>query len=468
MNNKFPSDYLPPIIVRDLRRSLRTRSYCITLGLAFLAALWVQFQAITHPATHTNFSSGAKLAFIAVTLFWFIIPNRAGAVVSADARVRGTNFLTLTPLSSRSIILQMWLSAAAQIVIIAAVGSLFLVWRHAMHIEAQPSTISRLIDTTAMGNVPRTPAQDWAIYGIIVLCGLVMCAVSLFLAQLNRIFRIAGLIFVLSLLWGWMQDNIQLLLLHPNPQRYLLEQISAEDRVALTAMALLSIAALLELARRCYAAPAENCSRVLRLLVLLPLLCSVVMYTINLPLANRIAIENTLSFSVYFALAACMSDALLPSPTHRNRAEPMLPWVPRYLQQNGFGPAALFLTLVLFAVTGIQCLTASAYYTETQITRLFTETAAVVYYLLLGLLLTDMVCKRSNPNRPVYGGLLLVTIIWISNMLLIGMDCTHYDKAALLLPGCAFFAPHTGWDALLLTAIPMLATLGAVLYRDRQ
>ncbi|MBE6417695.1 MAG: hypothetical protein E7033_04435 [Akkermansiaceae bacterium] len=461
MNNKFLSDYLPPAMVRDLRRSLHTRSYCITLGLAFLAALWVQFHAVSDAAGYDHFSTGVKLAFIAVTLFWFIIPNRAGAAVSADAGVRGTNFLTLTPLSSRSIILQMWLSAAAQIVVTAAVGSLFLVWRHALPMEAQHSTIS-LLNTT-----PSTPAQDWVVYGIIVLCGLVMCAVSLFLAPLNRIFRIAGLIFVLSLLWGWVQENLALLL-HPNPQGYLLGRMAAEDWVALAAMALLSIAALLELARRCYAAPAENCSRALRLLVLLPLLCSVAMYITQLPHANRIAVENTLTFSVYFALAVCMSDALLPAPTHRNRAEPLLPWVPRYLQQNGSGPAALFLALVLLAATGVQCLTEPAGHSETHIVRLFTETAAVVYYLLAGLLLTDMLCKRSNPNRPVYGGLLLVAIVLLSNMLLVGLNCTHHDTAALLLPGCGFFAPHTGWHALLLAGIPMLATLGTILYRDKQ
>lgn len=461
MNNKFLSDYLPPAMVRDLRRSLRTRSYCITLGLAFLAALWVQFHAASDAAGYDHFSTGVKLAFIAVTLFWFIIPNRAGAAVSADAGVRGTNFLTLTPLSSRSIILQMWLSAATQIVVTAAVGSLFLVWRHALPMEAQHSTISLLNST------PSTPAQDWVVYGIIVLCGLVMCAVSLFLAPLNRIFRIAGLIFVLSLLWGWVQENLALLL-HPNPQGYLLGRMAAEDWVALAAMALLSIAALLELARRCYAAPAENCSRALRLLVLLPLLCSVAMYITQLPHANRIAVENTLTFSVYFALAVCMSDALLPAPTHRNRAEPLLPWVPRYLQQNGSGPAALFLALVLLAATGIQCLTEPAGHSETHIVRLFTETAAVVYYLLAGLLLTDMLCKRSNPNRPVYGGLLLVAIMLLSNMLLVGLNCTHHDTAALLLPGCGFFAPHTGWHALLLAGIPMLATLGTILYRDKQ
>ncbi len=461
MNNKFLSDYLPPAMVRDLRRSLRTRSYCITLGLAFLAALWVQFHAVSDAAGYDHFSTGVKLAFIAVTLFWFIIPNRAGAAVSADAGVRGTNFLTLTPLSSRSIILQMWLSAAAQIVVTAAVGSLFLVWRHALPMEAQHSTISLLSST------PSTPAQDWVVYGIIVLCGLVMCAVSLFLAQLNRIFRIAGLIFVLSLLWGWVQENLALLL-HPNPQGYLLGRMAAEDWVALAAMALLSIAALLELARRCYAAPAENCSRALRLLVLLPLLCSVAMYITQLPHANRIAVENTLTFSVYFALAVCMSDALLPAPIHRNRAESLLPWVPRYLQQNGSGPTALFLALVLLAATGVQCLTEPAGHSETHIVRLFTETAAVVYYLLAGLLLTDMLCKRSNPNRPVYGGLLLVAIMLLSNMLLVGLNCTHHDTAALLLPGCGFFAPHTGWQALLLAGIPMLATLGTILYRDKQ
>lgn len=467
MNNKFLSDYLPPAMVRDLRRSLRTRSYCLTLGLAFIAAMWVQFHAMSHPVGYNHFSAGVKLAFIAVALFWFIIPNRAGAAVSADARVRGTNFLTLTPLSSRSIILQMWLSAATQIVVIAAVGSLFLIWRHALPMEPQPSAISKLIGAPTIEHMPPTPAQDWTMYGIIVLCGLIMCAVSLFLAQLNRIFRIAGLIFVLLLLWGWLQDNLQHLL-HPNPHRYLLVQIATENWIALTAMALIIIAALLELARRCYAAPADNCSRVLRLLVLLPLLCSVVMYTIKLPHANRIAVENTLAFSIYFTLAVCMSDALLPSPTHRNRAEPLLPWIPRYLQQNGFGPAALYLTLALLATTGIQCFTTFGYYTETHITRLITETTAVVYYLLTGLLLTDMVSSRSTPNRPVYGGLLLVAIILLSNMLLTGISCTHYDKVALLLPGCGFFAPHSGWDSVLLSTIPMLATLGAILYRDNQ
>lgn len=466
MNNKFLSDYLPPAMVRDLRRSLRTRSYCITLGLALLAALWVQFSAMLHPTEQSVFSTGVKLAFIAAILFWFIIPNRAGAAVSADAKVRGTNFLTLTPLSSRSIILQMWLSAAAQIILVAAVGSLFLIWRQALPAEAPKSTISLLTGTTGIECAPPTPAHEWMVYGIIVLCGLIMCAVSLFLAQLNRIFRMAGLIFILMVLWGWVQENIQLLLLHPSPLNYLLKEIQPGEWVALVAMSLLSIATLLELARRCYAAPAENCARALRLLVLLPLLSVVVVYAMNLPNGENIT-EFLLRFSASFTLLVCMSDALLPAPTHRNRAEPMLPGIPPYLQQNGSGSAALVLTLMLLATSAVQCGVDPTCCTEADVTKILAGTAALVYYLLVALLLADMMCKRSNPNRPVYGGMLLVAVMILSNMLLAGLSCHQGDAAALLLPGCGFFAPHSGWDSVLLASIPMLAVLGAILYRDR-
>ena len=44
--NKYFSDLLPPALVRDLRRSLRTRGYLAMLTVFMLVAAWLQFDSI--------------------------------------------------------------------------------------------------------------------------------------------------------------------------------------------------------------------------------------------------------------------------------------------------------------------------------------------------------------------------------------------------------------------------------------
>ena len=44
--NRYLSDFLPPSLVLDIRRTLRSRVYVVTLLLVLLAAVWLQYAAI--------------------------------------------------------------------------------------------------------------------------------------------------------------------------------------------------------------------------------------------------------------------------------------------------------------------------------------------------------------------------------------------------------------------------------------
>ena len=443
--NKFWSDYLPPALVRDLRRSWRTRGYIVMLVLALLIAVWLQYSA-TQAETATGVAGWSLLLLsLGCVMIWGVVPNRAGAAVSADAKVKGTNFMMLTPLSSRNIVWATWFSAACQVLLLAAFGALLMCWRHATA-PLEPLT-NPLMDAVRGGGVLNplalstslTHEQEWIIYGIVVGIGVMLCAVFMFLAQLSRFFRLAASAFavlvLLSVVWNsfvttaWLTDE------NYSPVADFLAGFTGASLWLRVVDAVLVLVLLLELARRSYAAPAENCSRVVRLLTLVVLASVPVVYYL-LPGEAKL-LEAQMDFCLVFGMVAALSDALLPTYSlvaHNKRAWPV---VPTYLQTPGVGQAALFLVLFMVAYRAMmvwqgQISSGDDVMYEGPLPGVI-EGAKVLYVLLLGLFLTDVLCSRTNVNRPIVYVVLLMVMSFIVTTVTVFMpwDTPAYVYAVL-------------------------------------
>lgn len=389
--NKYFSDYLPAAMVRDLRRSWRSRGYFIVLLLALLVAAWL---LITKSEI-----CGVGLVVDAIAVLWFVVPNRAGAAVSADAKVKGTNFMMLTPLGSRRIVWSIWFSALCQLLVVGAVGALLLQWRHMVMPPAEVSG-QHVLDAW----IPSSVQAEWILYGVIVAIGTVMCAACIFLAQLNRFFRIVAELVVVVYGVLWLLGNLPLLLMSENALVEVLASFNAWHYGIATAEALLLLVTLLELARRSYASPAENCSRALRVLVLLALGTVPAMYYL-LPVGEE-QVQMHMVYMMMYTIFVCMSDAMLPTYSLPAQAKRAWRLVPVWLQVPGLWQAGLFMTLMLGGYWCMEMLWMPSWFPELAVDssamlRSATGMVSVTYYLLFALLLADLICRPSNVNRPV-------------------------------------------------------------------
>lgn len=376
--NKYFSDWLPPALVRDMRRSLRSRGYLCMLIVFLLLATWFQYDStLEDPIMGDN---SYLMALISMVVLWFIIPSRAGNSVSADAGAKGSNFLMLTPLSSREIVWGTWVSALFQLLLVSGLGALIVWWR------VSCST---------------NPAGDnqWLIYGVTVAVGAMMCAVFLFMSQLSRVLRTLLGVGVLVVCWQVVSVIWELVLMRENlfSMAELKEYFTGNTLYWIVGDYVLVIVLLLEFARRSYAAPAENCSRSVRVLAVLALL--------TVPLYQHVMAEQgggQLIFACCYSIFACMSDALLPTYSlvaHDKRVWPLLP---AYLQVPGLGQAAFFLLPVLAVVCWLYCRYQEGLMPEPEPMLLHVFTwLNVGYTLLFVLLITDLLCKRDSVHRPI-------------------------------------------------------------------
>ena len=452
--NKYLSDYLPSAMVRDLRRSMRSRGYFIFLLLALLVAVCVMLGST---ATADN-NSGVYLILIGIAVMWFIVPNRAAGAVSADAKVKGTNFMMLTPMGSRRIVWSICFSAVSQLLAIAAVGCLFVLWRHAVN--------------------PELPvAEEWMLYGIMVGIGVLMCAVGIFLAQLNRFFQVAFLVLVLFNLVSWVVNNIFLFILEDDPLGYLLQKTPPMIWWVLLAEAVLMMCTLLEFARRCYASPAENCSRTVRLAVPAVVLSVPGVYYL-MPTAVE-AVNQFASFAFTYAAFCCLSDAVLPTyslQAHNRRAWPVLP---AYLQVPGIGQASLYLVLMAALCWGVDSLwlepasagAVSVFGAVSGNSDSLLQSAAGMadstYFLLVGLLLADLICARSSVNRPVVCAAMFVALIMLASMSMLMLQNTGAEGLLLLIPAasCDDLSPAL---SLVCSLVMCAFTLVCLMFRGRK
>lgn len=418
--NRYFSDWLPPALVRDWRRSLRSGGYIAMLVLALLGAVWCQYRYLS--ADGEGGSSATLQMTLIALLMLVIIPNRAADAVSADARVKGTNFMMLTPLSSRQIVWGIWFSALLQLLLVAGVGGLLLWWR----LSTEPSLWDKTLEVVSGVHVP----QVIMLYLLMVGLGVVMIAMFMFLAQMSRLFRWLvglGLLFHVAV---WVIESFEASLYMPglDPLPELLSGFCGTSLYLCLFDAALVVWSLLELARRSYAAPAENCSRGVRLLVLLFLLTVPALYYLAPDLA-----EDQLAFVRKCVFVLCMSDALLPVyslAAHDRRAWPL---IPAYLQVPGIGQAALFLVLVMSlcaVITSVYYPSGSEWWVEVM------SCASFCGLILMALLLTDLCSKRTNVNRPIICMAAVMLLAALNSVIYFACSEPVLPYVAALLPGC--------------------------------
>ncbi len=396
--NKHFSDYLPPALVRDFRRSIRTPWYPIMLGLCMVLFVWQLYSSHTGESVMNGGSivdkTSSTFTMLALmgALMWVIIPVRACGSVSADARVKGTNFMMLTPLTSRQLVWGIWISACVQEIVVAGIA-LLIHWGYA----------------TIAGIPGDAENPIWLNYTILLCGGILMCTAFLFAAQLSKLIRTLLVLFtILSLI------NLVIFLLESGLLfrggliALCRDALSGTGLYLFLADAVMVILLLMEFARRSYAAPAENCSRSVRVLILLSL--------VSVPLIYRCCAEYVsvqLSFVTYYSLFACMSDALLPTYSLKGHDRRAWPFLPAYLQVPGIGQSAFFLLPVAAVLCWMNCAYLDSVNREDEIYWWL----QLVYMLLTLLLITDLTCRRTNENRPAWAFLIFIVGAILSSLL---------------------------------------------------
>ena len=462
--NKYFSDYLPPALVRDLRSSLRTRGYLAMLTVFLLVAVWLQYDStLAWPVLGEHVY---PLSLIPLLVLWFIIPSRAGNSVSEDAKAKGSNFMMLTPLTSREIVWGTWVSAVFQQLVVAGVGALIVWWR--------------------AGTLPEPFAHHlWVCYGVLVGGGAVMSAVFLFMSQLSRFMRMLLGVSVVLVSWQVVLSLVEMAMVVRDfdPMANFLSLFEGESLYVILADTVLVIVLLLEFARRSYAAPAENCSRSVRVLALLvpasvPLLYSYLSESVG---------EGQLWFAACYSIMACMSDALLPTYSlvaHDKRAWPL---VPAYLQVPGVGQAALFLLPVLGLLAWLFCRYTSVADKSLPDVYQVLLWVQMAYTLLITLLVTDLLCKRDSVNRPVVYALSAapLSLLSVTVHFMVPASLRMYVSAALpfsypmlledyalsqytrSVPNSEMFEVEPIWQVVI-SAVALVLTLLLLMWRGRR
>lgn len=414
MSTRNFSDYLPPALVKDLRQTWRSS---IFLAIYFILPL---FCLVVTESRETALTVSAPL------MLMLVIPMRAAQSVSADTRIRGTNFMKLTPLSSRSIVQGIWLSVAVQILLTALLLAAIFMTSHTMgepFVETSyfqsEGALKSLSESTDY-----TKGAWYAQYLLICsMGGLVTTAFFMFTACVAPFFRycIYGGFLIAAISYAAAMSQIHFRFPLLDAEIYVLGGIDVALLVLL----------FLELARRGYAPPAENCSRSVRLLSLAPLAVFVAMW---LSASAPTYAEAQLIFALGYMGFAAVADILLPCwslPVHRSRC---LPLIPRVLQVPGLFPSCLFLVLAM--LIGSLC---TWLYVEHPVPdSIWGQSKGVIsvlkhwnlplliildfsmmllYSLLATVLLLDLFMRRGNPNRPVVFLLLCYALMCVAGVL---------------------------------------------------
>ena len=111
-------DCLPPAMVKDWRQMLRSPLYLVgVLACAMLGGM-VLLHAAEGEEAVALFTYYDKFLMLGAVLLCGVVPARVSLAVAAEVRVASTNFVRLTPLSSRQVVCGTWLSGMAQAVLL--------------------------------------------------------------------------------------------------------------------------------------------------------------------------------------------------------------------------------------------------------------------------------------------------------------------------------------------------------------
>ncbi len=443
--DKHFSDYLPPALVKDWRQCLRSRSALLIFILLELAG-WMLFFSYASDAGGNAASLRYKMEDLGSGPLWdlglfalvFAIPYRAGSTVAADTKERSSNFLMLTPLSARRIVGGTW-SSTALMVLLAALCALPLLFMRRLAMGASAS-MELLASATAFDGAGF--AMDTLALGWFVLGGWVMAAFYMFSVGLPRVLRLGLLLSCISVTVDLMYcpDALERIFCLKGAEMAWLPPVALY-----VVDALLLIVLFLELARRHYAAPAENCSRSVRLLAFIPLLLFALQLGLGY-LGIPVVATSQPYFVCFYLLSALLADALLPTYSIPPHAYRLWRGLPGWFQKPGLAPSALCLALAAPLLALPEFATMAEKYWGTsrflpEMTELAVRYLNVGFSLLLWLLLTDCLCSRSNTRRPVVFGLVALVVSFMMVCIFLPMvDFGGWVLACLPLAGLHVYA----------------------------
>ncbi len=434
--DKHFSDFLPPALVKDWRQCFRSRNALLLFILLELAG-WLILFCLAPAADSTAvlyryrmLELGANLYMLGLFSLVFVIPFRAGLTVAADTRVRSLNFLMLTPLSARRIVWGTWCSSALM-VLLAALCALPLLGAYQVMLRTGQENVAfslALVDWAAM-------QQMGLVLAWLVLCGWVMTAFYMFSAGLPRLLQLAALTACVLAALSFMGSLYALKHLFDYGQGDALAQLLPMSLYVVDALLLLLL--FLELARRHYAALAENCSRSVRLLALLPWLPVAVLVAAAqqgaLPVERA---ETQAIFALFYLYLALLADALLPVCSMSGCSGRLWRGLPAWWQKPGLASSALCLALAtpFCLLPGFLGEWPAARTTQ----HLLYEAAQALNFgfsLLFWLLLTDCLCRRSAASRPALFALVALACYFTALCVKIPLEGWHEWEAFLPLAG---------------------------------
>ncbi len=419
-------DFLSPTFVRDWRQLMRSKGYIILLILLYAAA-WVIFLShdwadvalkMEHAyepvecyrnglsPDHPNHYPGCypiysicrdmadlnvRLLFCALGAVGLLIPLRVGNAVAADTKVKGTNFLQVTPLGSRAIVGGMWLSSFSQVLVAAAFAvPMLLVRAHVM---------------------PTGNEADW--YGLlyIVLAGAMFSAAHMFIGGLDNFLRFLLMVplILVSLNAAACADSDCLRLL----------DLPWWIHVVYAGCAVLITLLLLTLARRPYSSPAENGTLSVRALSLLCLIAAgIAAWGIYATGYSYHPGESDLMLAVRVLVAAgvfaALADALLPVTSLPVHSMHCLRGLPAAVQTPGVISSSLFLLLPLLVVSALVLWVQRPYNYACMMKSLqagmplawfplccIAQALVLWVPVVLSIAVADFFCRRNSGKRPL-------------------------------------------------------------------
>lgn len=462
-------DFLPPTFVRDWRQLLRSKGYIILLILIYAAAWgillshdWAEVALKMEHAyepvdcMHHGFKTGhsghcypiydichdmrdlnLSLLFCALGAVGLLIPLRVGNAVAADTKVKGTNFLQVTPLGSRAIVGGMWLSAFGQVLLVTALAVPIV------FVRAQV--------------MPTGNEADW--YGLlyIVLAGGMFSAAYMFTGGLDNFLRF--LLMVPLIILGCVCAVVCV-----GPYSFPVLDLPGWIHVAHAGGAALITLLLLTLARRPYASPAENNTLPVRVLSLLCLIAAgIAVWGIYATGYSFHPSESGLMLAVWVLVIAgvfgAVADALLPVTPLPVHAKHCLRGLPAAVQTPGVLSSALFLLLPLLALAAVELwFHASSYDRMLEAMKagmpltcfpLCCVAKALVLWVpvVLSITVADFFCRRNSGKRPLVvavSGCAMAMVMGMASPLFAGDFLPFWDIG---LPDEAWCCPWTGYHS---------------------
>ncbi|HYC71793.1 MAG TPA: hypothetical protein VEB66_11340 [Opitutaceae bacterium] len=233
----FP-DWLPPMLVKELRQGLRARGFVglfVTFHLVAVIIFWwtIEMNAASGLRGTFDWLNGLYWTFLNLVLL-LVIPIRGLAGLRVEMDSRTLDLLVLTRLSSWRIVMGKWVALMAQ-------GGLFL-------IALLPYGVTRYF----FGSVELM--SDLVVLGLIFLFSGMLTACALWISAMPRLFRILMPIVLFLLVQGVGLASVANLVFGGGGSRHPFAGVEWVQLVALLSLTF----AFLGLAVRRLAPPAEN------------------------------------------------------------------------------------------------------------------------------------------------------------------------------------------------------------------